>query len=60
MKYIIKGTFNTGDEWSETANNKSELEYIVHKVLQNECVAYYEVYVKKGKEVVPYDGFRII
>lgn len=43
MKYIIFGSFNTGDHWQEYADNKQELARVLDKVKNNPCVVSYTV-----------------
>jgi len=43
MKYIIVGKFNTGERWTETADNKRELAAVLEKIESNPTCGAYEV-----------------
>ena len=43
MLYIITGNFNTGERWTETADNKRELAAILEKIESNTTCGPYTV-----------------
>lgn len=43
MLYVISGIFNTGEKWTETADNKRELAAVLEKIESNTACGPYEV-----------------
>lgn len=51
-RWIFDGTFNTGDAWTNYANNRNEVEYLVKKIFENRTIWSWRIVDAKSNKIV--------